>query len=80
MFSGYPMGVSEAMRKTADFNDVILIDHQATFEYLLQQSPTERYFVSEDDNHCTKEGYLIIAENIASIILNICKQTSVKEN
>ena len=79
IFSGYPLGVPEAMKKIADLNDVILVDHQATFECLLQQYPIEKYFVSKVDMHCSKAGYLIMAKNIASIILNIYKQAEIKE-
>ena len=69
IFSGYPLSVSNIMEKNACSNNIILINHQETFEKLLTKSPLEKYFVSKNDNHCTKEGYRIIAEDIASTIL-----------
>ncbi len=74
IFSGYPLGVSNVIKEKTATHTIPLVDHQAAFESSLKQYPLEKYFVSEDDSHCTKAGYRIIATNIASLILNICKQ------
>lgn len=67
-FSGYPELASPVMRKTALDRKVKLITHQERFITLLKDKPYLRFFVSEEDRHCTKHGYRILAENIAAAI------------
>ncbi|MBU1043162.1 MAG: hypothetical protein KJ915_02035 [Candidatus Omnitrophica bacterium] len=69
MFSGYPHDDSRVMLEIANLNNIPLVDQKSVFDNLLIQAPLEKYFISKDDRHCTKEGYQIIAKNIASIIL-----------
>ncbi len=68
-FSGYPDGVSSEIMEVAFRYKIEIIRHEERFVQLLRHRPYKYYFVSEEDRHCTKHGYRIIAENIAAIIM-----------
>ncbi len=70
-FSGYPEGVSAAMEKAALMHDIELIRHQGIFFRLLKNKPETDFFVSEQDRHCTKYGYGVVAKNIAGRIISL---------
>ena len=70
-FSGYPDGVSDAMKRAALSNNIVLIDHEEVFDTLLKRHKNEDLFVSDTDRHCTKYGYRVMAENISEVILSV---------
>jgi tetratricopeptide (TPR) repeat protein len=74
ILSEYPAGsedssVCKAIKKVALIYGIPIVDHRDAFYEALKYKPYESYFVSRNDPHCTKEGYRIMAENIAEQIL-----------
>ncbi|MFH2137372.1 MAG: GDSL-type esterase/lipase family protein [Candidatus Omnitrophota bacterium] len=69
IFSGYPLGISPVIREAALSGGIPVAEHWPVFNGLLRDNPYNKYFVSESDGHCTKEGYRVMAENIAALIL-----------
>lgn len=78
-FSGYPDGLPEAMQRAALSNNIVLIDHKKVFDNLLKQGKNEGFFVSDKDNHCTRSGYKVMAENIAEVILSVISPETEKK-
>lgn len=70
IFSGYPLKISDVMQEIAQVYNIVLVDHRQSFNDLLQRYPWNKYFVSGYDSHCLKEGYRVMAENIAAEILD----------
>jgi lysophospholipase L1-like esterase len=71
IFSGYPFGTPDTMKKTANVYAIPLVDHKKEFDKLLELYPFEKIFISKNDTHCTKFGYRVMAKNIAAMILKI---------
>ncbi|MBI4846934.1 MAG: hypothetical protein HY810_10770 [Candidatus Omnitrophica bacterium] len=74
LFSGYPAFTPEAMRDVAACFNIPLVKHEDIFMAKIEQGSALKYFVSKSDPHCTKEGYRILAENLAAELLKIFKQ------
>ncbi|MDD5745974.1 MAG: GDSL-type esterase/lipase family protein [Candidatus Omnitrophica bacterium] len=70
LFSGYPDEVPLPMREAAQRYAVPLVEHAERFAVCGAAAVPLRFFVSENDTHCTSEGYRVMAENIAECIMN----------
>lgn len=64
ILSGYPHYTPKSLKKVADIYDLTLINHKPIFYDLLKTNPYIKYFASESDRHCNREGYRIMAKNI----------------
>jgi hypothetical protein len=71
MLSGQPEFTLMPAEHIAEKHNLPLVRHEKTFEELLKSCPRERFFIP--DGHCTKEGYGVMAENIAQEILKNLK-------
>ncbi|MBU4305875.1 MAG: hypothetical protein KJ893_09720 [Candidatus Omnitrophica bacterium] len=69
IFSGYPREIPEKIKELALQDNIPLVEHERCFARLLAAAPLEVYFISEDDPHCTRLGYRVMAENIAEAVL-----------
>ncbi|MFH1063308.1 MAG: GDSL-type esterase/lipase family protein [Candidatus Omnitrophota bacterium] len=67
IFSGYPEEMYDPVNTAARKYDVILVDHRKLFAGKKAMGQRSKYFVS--DGHCTRYGYQLMAENIATQIL-----------
>lgn len=79
VFSGYPYPSSTSvsyklMEQVSFLQGISLVDHGPVFSRLLAEEEFNKYFVSENDFHCTKEGYRVMAENIAEKILEFYRR------
>ncbi|MBI4846266.1 MAG: tetratricopeptide repeat protein [Candidatus Omnitrophica bacterium] len=74
IFSDYPEQSFAAVKSVAEKYKVSLVDNSAVFKKNLAGQKRSRYFILADDHHCTKEGYAIIAENIAEAIIKIIEK------
>lgn len=78
ILSGYPAHNEdsekyEIIRNAALTYGVSIVDHRDAFCEALKHKPLEYYYISRHDQHCTKEGYRIMAENIARQISEYLK-------
>jgi tetratricopeptide (TPR) repeat protein len=69
IFSGYPDGTTPVLKDLCLNHGITLVDHEKVFREALKEKPYEYYFVSKDNSHCTKQGYRLMAENIAKNII-----------
>ncbi|MFH1093327.1 MAG: tetratricopeptide repeat protein [Candidatus Omnitrophota bacterium] len=69
IFSGYPQELSEKLKEAAVANEVFLVDHRPIFKDLLRRYPYDMFFVDRNDPHCRAQGYQVMAEDIADVIL-----------
>ena len=69
----YPLRNLDSLKKIlADNKEIIFVDNEHPFEGALKMSVYAELFVDRfafDFGHCTKEGNRMIAENLASVIL-----------
>jgi len=71
ILSGQPEFALMSAEYAAEKNTIPLIKHGAVFKNLFKNHTRSKYFVA--DGHCTKDGYNVIALNIAKEILRLQK-------
>lgn len=69
IISGYPEAMYEGLREVAREYNLVLVDHTAVFKSDDVKINPDKYFTA--DRHCTKEGYKLVAENVASAIIDL---------
>ncbi len=76
----YPMRSVNILELIFENNDnVLLVDNELTFKNAVREKGYEEIFVDRfagDFGHCSEEGNLLLAENIASVILNNWEEIS----
>ena len=70
IFSGYPIYTSKVMIQVSRELQIPLVRHESIFAERLKRDSYATYFVPGFDQHCVKEGYRIMAENISKVILS----------
>lgn len=71
VFCGYPSLMPSAMRQLAKKQDALLIDLRPYYEIAEKNFPERQYIISENDAHCTKEEYYLMAEVIKNKIIEL---------
>lgn len=69
IISGYPEIMYEVLIKVAGEYNLVLVDHTAVFKSGVVKKNPQKYFTA--DRHCTKEGYKLVAANIAAVIIDL---------
>ncbi len=69
----YPVrGIEPLKKRLAGYDDILFIDNEKIFKEKLKKASYSRYFIDlfgGDFGHCTPEGNLLLADNIAKGIL-----------
>jgi tetratricopeptide (TPR) repeat protein len=71
MFSSYPRKLPLPLISAAREYDIPLVDQRQAFADLPAGEMDSKYFISPTDRHCTRQGYRVMAENIAAEVLKI---------
>lgn len=71
VFCGYPTFMPRAMDQIALKKNVPLIDLVPVYNEDKKKFPRKQYFVSENDPHCTKEGYRIMADAVKNKLIEV---------
>jgi len=71
---GYPSFLPRAVKHVAARRQLTLIDHAPVFKAAIEKYPEKQYFISKNDPHCTKEGYRLMAENVAEKVVEFLRQ------
>lgn len=69
IFSSYPKEMTDLMQENAYVYNIPIVDQRPAFEMLEQKKDSSQFF--KKDGHCSKEGYRVVAENIALKILDL---------
>lgn len=72
IFSSYPKEMPDLMQENAYVYGIPIVDHRMVFDRLSQKKDSAELF--SKDGHCSKEGYMVLAENIARKILELIEK------
>jgi len=69
IFSSYPREMPDLMEENAHIYNIPIVDLRPAFNVFLKDEDGARFF--SKDGHCSREGYGVVAENIARKILQL---------
>ena len=76
IFSSYPKEMPDLMQENAYVYNIPIVDQRPAFDRLAQKKDAFRFF--SKDGHCSKEGYRVVAENIAREIIQLVEKKALE--